>query len=92
MKNRFVLFCFSEENSSTNQSPEAETCSPVFIDDVRLNGPAVNIKATESFIHQAMDIIMEDAVKKAIDVKEKVTTLIKFYADSNKFKNIFNMY
>lgn len=64
---------FSEDILSKNQSPEGETCSPVVIDNVRLNGPAVNINATESFIHQAMDIIVEDAVKKATDVREKVT-------------------
>lgn len=47
-------------------------CSPIVIDDVPLNGPTLNVLAAENFIHQSMEIIMEDAVKKATDVREKV--------------------
>lgn len=74
--NDFV-FPYSEENPSKSQSPKAdpghpEKCSPVVIDDVSLNGPTLNVLAAENFIHQSMAIIMEDAVKKATDVREKV--------------------
>uniref|UniRef100_A0AAQ5ZW17 Glutamate decarboxylase like 1 n=1 Tax=Amphiprion ocellaris TaxID=80972 RepID=A0AAQ5ZW17_AMPOC len=47
-------------------------CSPVVIDDVLLNGTTLDIPAAEEFIHQSMAIIIEDAVKKATDVREKV--------------------
>uniref|UniRef100_A0A3Q1G4R1 Glutamate decarboxylase like 1 n=1 Tax=Acanthochromis polyacanthus TaxID=80966 RepID=A0A3Q1G4R1_9TELE len=42
------------------------------IDDVPLNGPTLDGLAAEEFIHQSMAIIIEDIVKKATDVKEKV--------------------
>ncbi|XP_051812384.1 acidic amino acid decarboxylase GADL1-like isoform X1 [Acanthochromis polyacanthus] len=66
-----------EEIPSEGQSPVAdpglsEKCSPVVIDDVPLNGPTLDGLAAEEFIHQSMAIIIEDAVKKATDVKEKV--------------------
>ncbi|XP_017291601.1 acidic amino acid decarboxylase GADL1 isoform X1 [Kryptolebias marmoratus] len=41
-------------------------------DDVPLNGPALSVLSVDSFIHQSMGIILEDAVKKATDVREKV--------------------
>uniref|UniRef100_A0A3Q1EHP8 Cysteine sulfinic acid decarboxylase n=1 Tax=Acanthochromis polyacanthus TaxID=80966 RepID=A0A3Q1EHP8_9TELE len=41
-------------------------------DDVPLNGPTLDGLAAEEFIHQSMAIIIEDIVKKATDVKEKV--------------------
>ncbi|KAF7654183.1 hypothetical protein LDENG_00072970 [Lucifuga dentata] len=65
---------FKEESHSEGQRPAAESvkCSPVWIEDVVLNGPAVDVREVESFIHQSMVIIMEDAVKKATDVREKV--------------------
>uniref|UniRef100_A0A672H7X0 Acidic amino acid decarboxylase GADL1-like n=1 Tax=Salarias fasciatus TaxID=181472 RepID=A0A672H7X0_SALFA len=47
-------------------------CSPVMVDGVALNGPTVNILDSEDFLQQSMAIILEDAVKKATDVKEKV--------------------
>ncbi|XP_051812386.1 acidic amino acid decarboxylase GADL1-like isoform X1 [Acanthochromis polyacanthus] len=66
-----------EETPSEGQSPVAdpglsEKCSPVVIDDVPLNGPTLDGLAAEEFIHQSMAIIIEDIVKKATDVKEKV--------------------
>ncbi|XP_061570852.1 acidic amino acid decarboxylase GADL1-like [Cololabis saira] len=65
----------AEENSS--QSPVArpgrpEKCCPVVIDDVPLNGPSLNIPDAEEFIQRSLAVIMEDAVKKATDVREKV--------------------
>lgn len=42
------------------------------MDDVPLNSPALDVLAGENFIQQSMKIIMEDAVKKATDVREKV--------------------
>ncbi|KAK2844058.1 hypothetical protein Q5P01_010717 [Channa striata] len=47
-------------------------CSPVVTDSFILSNPMFDLQATESFIHQAMEIIMEEAVKKATDVTEKV--------------------
>lgn len=45
---------------------------PVAVSDsVYLNGSSEETHATESFIHQAMEII-DEGVKKATNVKEKV--------------------
>uniref|UniRef100_A0A668A347 Glutamate decarboxylase like 1 n=1 Tax=Myripristis murdjan TaxID=586833 RepID=A0A668A347_9TELE len=46
--------------------------SPVMIDGVALNGPTLDVSAAEGFIQQSMAIIMEDAVRKATNVREKV--------------------
>uniref|UniRef100_A0AAZ3RVU3 Glutamate decarboxylase like 1 n=1 Tax=Oncorhynchus tshawytscha TaxID=74940 RepID=A0AAZ3RVU3_ONCTS len=45
---------------------------PVLVDGVTLNGPTLDIREAESFLRDAMPIIMEEAVWKATDVKEKV--------------------
>ncbi|XP_038568195.1 acidic amino acid decarboxylase GADL1-like [Micropterus salmoides] len=47
-------------------------CPSVFIDNFVLNGPTVDVHAAESFIHQAMEIILDEAVTKATNVREKV--------------------
>lgn len=47
-------------------------CSPLVKESFVLKSPAVDVHASESFIHQAMEIIMDEAVKKATDVREKV--------------------
>lgn len=47
-------------------------CSPIVIDNVPLNGPTLNILDAEDFIQQSLAVILEDAVKKATDVREKV--------------------
>uniref|UniRef100_A0A3Q4GP28 Glutamate decarboxylase like 1 n=1 Tax=Neolamprologus brichardi TaxID=32507 RepID=A0A3Q4GP28_NEOBR len=41
-------------------------------DNILLNGPTLNVLASENFIHQSMSIIVENAIKKATDVREKV--------------------
>lgn len=46
--------------------------SPVVMDNFVVNSPTVDMHAAESFIHQAMEIILNEAVKKATDVREKV--------------------
>ncbi|XP_004560156.1 acidic amino acid decarboxylase GADL1 [Maylandia zebra] len=65
-----------EEKTSDVQSPadpgHPVKCSPVIIDNIPLNGPTVNVLASENFIHQSMSIIVENAIKKATDVREKV--------------------
>ncbi|XP_070821962.1 acidic amino acid decarboxylase GADL1-like isoform X2 [Chaetodon trifascialis] len=66
-----------KENSSEKQTPNADPghsvkCCLDTIDADSLNSPGLNVLAAEDFIHQSMGIIMEDAVKKATDVKEKV--------------------
>ncbi|KAM7382401.1 hypothetical protein PAMP_002130 [Pampus punctatissimus] len=65
-----------EENCSKNLSLISDHMHrvkcPLVIDDVPLNSPTLNVHAAESFIQQSMTIIMEDAVKKATDVREKV--------------------
>uniref|UniRef100_A0AAQ6AJP9 Glutamate decarboxylase like 1 n=1 Tax=Amphiprion ocellaris TaxID=80972 RepID=A0AAQ6AJP9_AMPOC len=68
---------YLHSNPSEGQSPVTDPghsvkCSPVVIDDVLLNGTTLDIPAAEEFIHQSMAIIIEDAVKKATDVREKV--------------------
>ncbi|KAM4633031.1 acidic amino acid decarboxylase GADL1-like [Polymixia lowei] len=65
------------EGLSESQSPVADpghqTKTPaVMIDGVALNDPAVDLHATDSFLPQALAIIMEDAVRRATDVREKV--------------------
>ncbi|XP_078520065.1 acidic amino acid decarboxylase GADL1 [Lissotriton helveticus] len=44
----------------------------VLVDGVVLNGPIIDSKAGQRFVEEAYHIIMEDAVKKATDVNEKV--------------------
>ncbi|XP_038568198.1 acidic amino acid decarboxylase GADL1-like isoform X2 [Micropterus salmoides] len=66
-----------KENPSESQSPKAdpghpEKCSPAVTDDVALNNSTLNVLAAENFIQQSLAIIMENAVKKATDVREKV--------------------
>ncbi|KAL0963340.1 hypothetical protein UPYG_G00304980 [Umbra pygmaea] len=46
--------------------------APVVVDGVTLNGPTLDIQEAEGFLRDAMFIIMEEAVRKATDVKEKV--------------------
>ncbi|TKS81606.1 Acidic amino acid decarboxylase GADL1 [Collichthys lucidus] len=53
-------------------SSKADSGHPAVIDSVLLNGPTLNILTAENFINQSMAIIMEDAVKRATDVREKV--------------------
>ncbi|CAN9514030.1 unnamed protein product [Ophioblennius macclurei] len=65
------------ENCTERRTPTAEPggplkCSPVVVDDVPLSGPTLNISDSEDFLQQSMAIILEEAVKKATDVKEKV--------------------
>ncbi|KAI3361508.1 hypothetical protein L3Q82_013658 [Scortum barcoo] len=68
---------YPEENPRESQEPTGDPghpvkCSPVVMDDVPLNDPTLNVLAAEDFINQSMAIIMEDAVKKATDIREKV--------------------
>lgn len=44
----------------------------ILVDGVILNGPLLDAKAGEKFIEDAFPIIMEDAIRKATDVNEKV--------------------
>ncbi|XP_048406963.2 acidic amino acid decarboxylase GADL1-like isoform X4 [Stegostoma tigrinum] len=44
----------------------------ILVDGVVLNGPLLDAKAGEKFVEEAFPIIMEDAIKKATDVNEKV--------------------
>ncbi|XP_043922600.1 acidic amino acid decarboxylase GADL1 isoform X2 [Protopterus annectens] len=44
----------------------------VLVDGVILNGPILNSKAGEQFVEEAFPIIMEEAIRKATDVNEKV--------------------
>ncbi|XP_037639540.1 acidic amino acid decarboxylase GADL1-like isoform X2 [Sebastes umbrosus] len=57
--------------STTERHLHAMDCSESQIHDV-LDVPGVDMHAAETFIHQAMELIMDEAVKKAIDVREKV--------------------
>ncbi|XP_071324421.1 acidic amino acid decarboxylase GADL1-like [Trachinotus anak] len=47
-------------------------CSPGIIEDFVLNSSTADVHGTESFVHRAMELIMDDAVKKATNVREKV--------------------
>lgn len=47
----------------------------ILVDGVILNGPLLDAKAGEKFIEDAFPIIMEDAIRKATDVNEKVPNL-----------------
>ncbi|KAK1172289.1 acidic amino acid decarboxylase GADL1-like isoform X1 [Acipenser oxyrinchus oxyrinchus] len=44
----------------------------VLVDGVYLNGPIMDSKAGERFVEEAFPIIMEEAIRKATDVNEKV--------------------
>lgn len=63
--------------SSAGLSPVAELrhpvkCPPRVVDSFVSNGHSEDVDSAESFIKQAMEIIMDEAVKKATDVHEKV--------------------
>ncbi|KAM7382400.1 hypothetical protein PAMP_002129 [Pampus punctatissimus] len=65
------------EVNKWTQGPAAELShqpesSPVFINKFTINGLTLDIHTAENFVHQAMDIILEDAVKKVTNVGEKV--------------------
>ncbi|XP_037533250.1 acidic amino acid decarboxylase GADL1-like [Nematolebias whitei] len=62
----------TELNSAQSPATRSEECSSIIVDDVPLNGPALSALSWDSFIQQSMEIILEDAVKKATDVREKV--------------------
>lgn len=59
-------------NPGQSPATSSEKCSSIIVDDVPLNGPALSVLSSDSFIQQSMEIILEDAVKKATDVREKV--------------------
>ncbi|KAK6491692.1 acidic amino acid decarboxylase GADL1-like isoform X1 [Huso huso] len=44
----------------------------ILVDGVPLNGPILDSKAGERFVEEAFPIIMEEAIRKATDVNEKV--------------------
>lgn len=44
----------------------------ILVDGVILNGPVADSKAGEKFVEEATKIIMEEVIKKAADVTEKV--------------------
>ncbi|XP_011483251.1 acidic amino acid decarboxylase GADL1 isoform X1 [Oryzias latipes] len=61
----------------TGQGPEAgfrhlSKCCPAVRDGPALKEPPVEMSAAERFIHEAMEVIIDEAVKKATDVQEKV--------------------
>uniref|UniRef100_A0A8C5DFL4 Uncharacterized protein n=1 Tax=Gouania willdenowi TaxID=441366 RepID=A0A8C5DFL4_GOUWI len=62
---------------STNQSSVAASGhpvkpAPVIIDGIPINNLTRKVLDSQSFLSQSMNIILEDAVKKSTDVKEKV--------------------
>lgn len=62
---------------SPGQGPEAgfrhlSKCCPAVRDGPALKEPPVEMSAAERFIHEAMEVIIDEAVKKATDVQEKV--------------------
>uniref|UniRef100_A0AAZ3QL44 Glutamate decarboxylase like 1 n=1 Tax=Oncorhynchus tshawytscha TaxID=74940 RepID=A0AAZ3QL44_ONCTS len=61
----------SSKASASPAEPKGKR-PPVLVDGVTLNGPTLDIREAESFLRDAMPIIMEEAVWKATDVKEKV--------------------
>ncbi|KAG8010350.1 Acidic amino acid decarboxylase GADL1, partial [Nibea albiflora] len=63
---------FVSAYTEESQSPKPDSGRPAVIDGVLLNGPTLNVLTAENFINQSMVIIMEDAVKRATDVREKV--------------------
>ncbi|XP_028280995.1 acidic amino acid decarboxylase GADL1 [Parambassis ranga] len=67
----------SMERHMNGLSPVAELrhpvkCPPRVVDSFVSNGHSEEVDSAESFIKQAMEIIMDEAVKKATDVHEKV--------------------
>ncbi|XP_029600196.1 acidic amino acid decarboxylase GADL1 isoform X1 [Salmo trutta] len=68
-----VSLC-GDTSSKASESPAEPKGKrpPVLVDGVTLNGPTLDIREAESFLREAMPIVMEEAVWKATDVKEKV--------------------
>ncbi|XP_029600197.1 acidic amino acid decarboxylase GADL1 isoform X2 [Salmo trutta] len=64
----------NDTSSKASESPAEPKGKrpPVLVDGVTLNGPTLDIREAESFLREAMPIVMEEAVWKATDVKEKV--------------------
>ncbi|XP_066484460.1 acidic amino acid decarboxylase GADL1 isoform X2 [Tiliqua scincoides] len=69
-------------NGSAGMEEEAETNNPreklqrkknaILVDGVILNGPVADSKVGEKFVEEASRIILEEVIKKAADVTEKV--------------------
>nr|XP_015796086.2 acidic amino acid decarboxylase GADL1 isoform X1 [Nothobranchius furzeri] len=59
-------------NHLTESCSDPVRCSSLLKDDVLLDAPAQDTSSMEDFIHQSMALVLEEAVKKATDVREKV--------------------
>ncbi|XP_036394340.1 acidic amino acid decarboxylase GADL1-like [Megalops cyprinoides] len=60
----------AKNESQCNTAPVRKKA--VLMDGIYLNGPTLDIKAAEVFVQEALPLILEEAVWKAIDVREKV--------------------
>uniref|UniRef100_A0A8C5DG18 Uncharacterized protein n=1 Tax=Gouania willdenowi TaxID=441366 RepID=A0A8C5DG18_GOUWI len=61
-----------EDQSSVAASGHPVKPAPVIIDGIPINNLTRKVLDSQSFLSQSMNIILEDAVKKSTDVKEKV--------------------
>ncbi|XP_062814266.1 acidic amino acid decarboxylase GADL1 isoform X2 [Anolis carolinensis] len=63
-----------EEEAETNYQQETSQRrkNAILVDGVILNGPVADSEAGEKFVEEATKIIMEEVIKKAADVTEKV--------------------
>ncbi|XP_060104808.1 acidic amino acid decarboxylase GADL1 [Heteronotia binoei] len=62
-----------EEAETSNQRETLQRKkNAILVDGVILNGPVTDSKAGEKFVEEASKIIMEEVIKKATDVTEKV--------------------
>lgn len=59
-------------NKGQSHAEVEEGKCALVVDGVTLNGPTLDMQAAEAFLAEAMPIIMEEAVRKATDVREKV--------------------
>uniref|UniRef100_A0ABM5GPF6 Acidic amino acid decarboxylase GADL1 isoform X1 n=1 Tax=Pogona vitticeps TaxID=103695 RepID=A0ABM5GPF6_9SAUR len=71
-----ILFqaVFSSRVAKTDNQQELlqRRKNAILVDGVILNGPVADAKAGEKFVEEASKIIMEEVIKKAADVSEKV--------------------
>lgn len=63
------------DKSSVKPGPVQTTCPPVLTDHAGPNGQTLDANGTEDFVHEAVRLILDDAVNKANDKRQKVGLL-----------------
>lgn len=78
------MFANSFTGETSNQREMLQRKKTVIlVDGVILNGPVADSKAGEKFVEEASKIIMEEVIKKAADVTEKVNISLAIFSMYN---------